>query len=278
MDYLARGSDILLPGIGGDLSLPDTLDCGQAFRWREADGRWRGFAGARYLELSAEGPDVVLHDTPEETFLGFWRDYFDLDRDYASLKRALCRCAPLACAVGHAPGIRVLRQDPWEALCTFIVTQNNNVPRIRGIVERLCGLWGEQTPRGAAFPTPQALADLTEADLAPLRCGYRAPYLLDCARRVCDGRLDLAAVAALPTPQAREALRGVRGVGPKVAECALLFGFGRTECFPMDVWMKRAMAQHLPDGLPEPLRPVAGIAQQYLFHYARTGKDARAAG
>ncbi len=169
-------------------------------------------------------------------------------------------------------GIRVLRQEPWETLCTFILSANNNIPRIKGIVERLCQGWGETIPKTAlrAFPTPERLAALSPGELAPIRAGWRSEYLLDAARRVAAGQLDLLALAQLPTEEALAGLLEVKGVGEKVARCVLLFGFGRVECIPMDVWMKRVMAELYPRGLPRYLRPYGGIAQQTLFHYYRT--------
>ena len=120
-----------------------------------------------------------------------------------------------------------------------------------------------------AFPGPEVLASLSEEDLAPLRCGFRARYVLDAARKVAGGEVDLDAVAALPTEEAAVALQAICGVGIKVAHCALLYGFHRIECLPVDVWMRRVMATLYPNGLPQELLPYAGIAQQYLFHYSR---------
>lgn len=166
---------------------------------------------------------------------------------------------------------RVLRQDRWEALCSFIISQNNNIKRIRGIVETLCNTWGEPLPgRRSSFPGPEVLASLTEEDLQPLRSGFRAKYILDAARKTASGEVDLDHVASLPTEEAAAELCRIRGVGIKVAHCALLYGFHRIECLPVDVWMKRVMSTMYPQGLPEELLPYAGIAQQYLFHYSRS--------
>ena len=175
-------------------------------------------------------------------------------------------------ACSYAPGIRILRQEPWEALCSFIISQNNNIPRIKGIIERLCGLSGQPILCGAetvyAFPTAEQLAACTPEDLVPVRAGFRAKYLLDAARRVSTGQLDLNALYTASLEDARSALMTIHGVGPKVADCVLLYGLHHTCCFPMDVWMKRAV-QLLPGISPESLGCTAGIAQQYLFHYAR---------
>ena len=151
-----------------------------------------------------------------------------------------------------------------------MVSQNNNIRRIQGIVERLCQLFGEPLEGGKrAFPTAERVAGLSPEELAPLRCGYRAAYVLDAAEMVASGRLDLERVAREPAGFGREELQRIRGVGPKVAECALLYGFHKTECFPMDVWMKRAMKTLLPGLRPEDFGTNAGLAQQYIFHYSR---------
>lgn len=272
LDFAAAPQGLLLPGLAESFDLPRTLDCGQAFRWRRReDGGWEGAAGGRYLRLERRGADILLQAGAAD--LPFWRSYFDLDRDYPALWALFRRNPVLRQALGCCPGIRVLRQEPWETLCTFILSANNNVPRIKGIVERLCRGWGEAIPGCGffAFPPPERLAPLSPGDLAPLRAGWRGEYLLDAARQVAEGRLDLGEVAGLPTPEARLRLREVKGVGAKVADCVLLFGFGRVECIPMDVWMKRVMAECYPKGLPRYLRPYGGIAQQVLFDYARGG-------
>lgn len=267
-------SPILLKDAGKTFRLAATLDCGQAFRWHvRSDGRWEGVAGGRYLQLEEKGDDILLFCAQED--LPFWREYFDLDRDYAALWERFRKNPALRKALDQCPGIRVLRQQPWETLCTFILSANNNIPRIKGIVERLCQGWGEELAGTElrAFPEPERLAGLTARELAPLRAGWRTEYILDAARRVTDRRLDLAELDALPTEEALLRLRTVKGVGPKVARCVLLFGYGRTECIPMDVWMKRAMAEFYPRGFPKYLREHGGIAQQVLFSYLRTREE-----
>ena len=266
---------IRLKGAGRQFALSETLDCGQAFRWRQReDGCWEGVAGGRYLCLESQGEDIFLQAVPEAD-LPFWRQYFDLERDYEELAVLFRKNPRLRRALASCPGIRVLRQEPWETLCTFILSANNNIPRIKGIVERLCQGWGEAVPGTGlpAFPKPEALAPLGEEDLAPLRAGWRSAYLLDAARQVAGGRLDLEETASLPTQEAEARLLEVKGVGKKVAQCVLLFGFGRVECIPMDVWMKRVMAELYPRGFPGYLRPYGGIAQQVLFHYYRQGRS-----
>lgn len=263
---------LLISGLR-DFSLREILDCGQCFRWLPQDGdetRWSGIAMGKRLEIQKLGEGEFLFlDTNQQEFEEIWTDYFDLQTDYAALKSALCCDPVMAEATTYAPGIRVLRQNGWEALCTFIISQNNNIKRIRGIVERLCECFGEPVDGGFDFPTAERLSQATLEDLAPLRSGFRAKYLLDAAQKVSSGVVDLSAISSMTYEEAQAHLRQINGVGPKVADCALLFGFYRLDAFPMDVWMKRAMATLYPDGLPENILPYRGIAQQYLFHYAR---------
>lgn len=322
--------------------LAQTLDCGQAFRWiqlpsQEGLSLWEGVAFGSVLRLAQQGRQVWFFCTRDQ-FDTLWRPYFDLDQDYETKRQALSDMSPaLREAAAFAPGIRILRQDPWEALCSFIISQNNHIPRIKGIIARLCQLLGDpisgetnmsapaglpweisgentsllhprditaQAPEahpagpvtagsqpwvpgknspplhprdmtaqalglGYAFPRAEALAACSLEDLAPLRAGFRAKYLLDAARKVVSGQVDLDRIARSPAEWGRQELQKIFGVGPKVAECVLLYGFHKTECFPMDVWMKRAMATLLPGRNPQEFGENAGLAQQYLFHYSR---------
>lgn len=272
MRYRTDGKDIIL--WQEDFSLDDTLDCGQAFRWerlpREAGAAGTAYKGA-YLDLplviEQTAPECFrLYDTDEKTFLDVWRAYFDLDTDYGEIKKRLSKDDTLRCACGYAGGIRLLKQDPWETLCSFIISQNNNIPRIKGIIGRLCNGFG-------GFPGYEQLAGQTEQSLGFLRAGFRAGYLIDAAQKLSSGQVSLDTAALADTETARRELMKIRGVGPKVADCVLLFGMHRTEAFPIDVWMKRAMSQWYENGLPDCCTGIEGIAQQYLFHYARTSED-----
>lgn len=156
-----------------------------------------------------------------------------------------------------------MRQDSWECLISFIISQNNNIPRIKGIIDRLCGMYGGR------FPEAGELSEETPESLEPLRSGFRAKYICDAAVKTASGVTDLAGIAAMPIEDARTELKKISGVGPKVAECVLLFGMHRTDAFPVDVWIKRVLSEYYPNGFPEYLKENAGIAQQYLFHYIR---------
>ena len=254
----------------GGLELDSTLDCGQCFRWSRTPAGWAGVVDGRSVLARMEG-DPRLLEGPDETERDFWSRYFALDVDYpALLARYQAGNRRLAACVAENPGIRVLRQPFFETLCTFILSQNNNIPRIRGLVERLCALCGSPLENGQhAFPTPEQLAACTEEQLATLRAGWRAGYLADAAQKVLGPLPGPEALTALPLADAQAALMTIHGVGPKVADCTLLYGLGRWDAFPVDVWMKRAMAQLFPRGIPVCCRGTQGIAQQFIFAYAR---------
>lgn len=257
-----------------ELDVVKTFECGQCFRWRPGeDGVYRGVAGGRAARVYPRGGDVYIE--AEERDLPFWREYFDLGTDYAAARESVEVCDYIRECAAYGEGIRILRQDKWEALCSFIISQCNNIPRIRGIVERLCALFGEEldAPWGRvyAFPGPEKLAPLDEEALAPLRSGYRAKYILEAARAVDSGALDLEAVSLLPRAEdCRAALKRLPGVGDKVANCAVLFGLHRMDAFPIDVWVKKALREHMPAGFdPASLGEYAGLAQQYMFFRER---------
>ncbi len=253
-----------------DLGL--TLDCGQAFRWEATeDGCFEGVAKGRYLKIRQEGNSLIFYNTSKEVYENIWYDYFDLGRDYADIIRRANKDSRIAPMTAMGGGIRILKQDPWEALCSFIISQNNNIPRIKGIISRLCEGFGEKIDGGYTFPSAERLSSLTVEDLAPLRSGFRAKYILDAARK-CSTCLNLNEIKSLDIDSARQSLMQITGVGPKVADCTLLFGLGFYEAFPMDVWMKRAMEIIFKDGFPTELNDCAGIIQQYIFNYARTNK------
>ena len=249
------------------LDLKQTLFCGQCFRFKELDGGdFEGFAGDKYVRLTQK-PDGIIIDAPENE-LSFWEDYFDLKLDYSFLLGQFGQDATLKAACENRK-IRVLKQLPFETLISFIISQNNNIKRITGIIDRLCEQFGEKTEHGFAFPSSKALAGLSEEDLAPLRAGFRAKYIIDAANKVESGEVDFEKIRLMGDDEAREALKVIKGVGDKVADCVLLFGLYRTSAVPKDVWIKRVNAYYYPDGLPECVGNYAGIAQQYLFDYAR---------
>lgn len=254
--------------------LKNTLDCGQAFRWEcDENNRWYGVAYNKYLELEklSDGT-IVLYNVTEEDFNSLWRDYFDLDRDYNQIITAVSGNEILKTASEFGKGIRVLNQEPWETLCSFIISQNNNIKRIKGIIRTLCENFGEHIGKGYSFPTAQKIASLTLDDLDILRAGFRGKYILDAATKVSNGEIDLNRLSSLNVDDARQELMKIKGVGPKVADCALLFSHKHIDAFPKDVWIKRAMQVLFNGELPKEAVPYAGIVQQYIFFYARETK------
>ena len=253
---------IVLPGF----SLRDTLFCGQSFVWEETapdtfSGSFRGIP----LTVSQKGDTVTFHHTDEQTYREIWEDYFDLKTDYDALKAVFAKDPTLEKAMAFSGGIRILKQDPWETVCAFILSQNNNIKRITGIVRRFYD-WGN-----GRCPTPAMLSNASLEDLTPLRAGFRAKYLIDAGKKVESGAVSLKRIALSSYEDGKKELQTILGIGPKVADCILLFGFHRVEAVPADVWIKRVLARYYPDGLPKAIRPYGGIAQQYLFFAARAG-------
>ncbi len=247
--------------------------CGQAFRWRKIDDtHFHGVVCDKVCDIEVSDGNIIFCNCTEEDF-SFWRDYFDLDKDYEKILNGYTDDESLSEAINEFYGIRILRQDPWEALCSFIISQNNNIPRIEGIISRLCENFGEKSPTGDFyFPRWEDLKNVTVEDLAPLRAGFRAKYIVDAVSKLASGEISLENIKALPIEEARTELMKIKGVGAKVAECTLLYGFGRHDAFPVDVWVKRIMAEMYPEGLPECTKGSEGIAQQYLFHWRRNSE------
>lgn len=267
---------------------PDaTFLCGQCFRWeKDETGSWHGLTRSHQVSLhpvvtpSGQPAYRLAGATPGELD-GVWRPYLDWDTDYESLQERLQDNDPvLAAAIAFAPGLRLLRQDPWETLASFLISQNNGIPRIRRIVESLCACFGEPAGTGRpGFPSLERIARLSESDLGVCRAGYRTGYLIRTARQLSNGEVDLAGLGTLSYPEAREQLLRLHGVGVKVADCTLLFSGTHQEAFPVDRWVIRIMRALYPQaGTDTPSLQryaadrwgvLAGLAQEYLFHYAR---------
>ena len=248
------------------------IDSAQCFRWAEGE---RGFGAA------FDGRAVWLK--PGEPVLDPWlRNYLDLDRDYEALFREYELIPAAARALAAFPGLRVLRQPPWEALISFILSANNNVKRIRSLVLALSKAFGREVDGLFSLPEPEKLAAAPEGMLRGLGVGYRAPFLIDTARRVADG-FPLDKLREMPYEEAHRLLTSLKGVGDKVADCVLLFGCGHWDAFPVDVWVERLLKswfhetgtrRHLAAIARQRFGPHGGILQQFLFHAARVGEIA----
>lgn len=259
-----------------NMDLVQLAGSGQSFTWHAlGEGRWGVAAFGRYLELTQQGNRFVL-DCEEAEFEAVWRAYFDLDTDYAAIRASIDpQDAYLCGAADFGHGVRVLRQNLWEVMVSFLISQNNNISRIRASVTALCTHYGEQRLRRDGvtpyhtFPTPDALAQGTAADFSVLGLGYRAKYLEALARELCgQGLPELRrALDAAGDEEAVALLRGLYGIGPKVADCIALFGLHRIDRFPVDTHIRKVLATHYPQGFPlERYRGCLGILQQYMFY------------
>lgn len=257
-----------------EFDLQKIADSGQCFRLTPtAPGRFQLVALGRSLLLEST-PSGVRLDCSQAEYRALWQPYFDLNADYGYFRGAIpAQDTYLTAAAEFGRGIRILRQEPWEMLVTFLLSQRRNIPAIRRSVELLCRACGRPlagAPEVFAFPEPQALAALPDDALAGCSLGYRAPYVRAAAQMASDGRLPLDKLAAADDETLCQALRTVPGVGPKVANCVMLFGFHRLSGFPIDVWMERVLREHYSGGLDlSPYAGFEGVIQQYLFFYAR---------
>ncbi len=254
-----------------DFDVARSCECGQCFRFYEKDGDYVGVVQNKAVTLSPRADGCFMPNVSKEDFEAILRPYFDLDRDYDAIVSEITKDDDVmrnACLYGR--GIRLFRQDTWETLISFIISQNNNIPRIKGIISRLCAMLGSDMGNGIfAFPTPKQMQNLTADDLAPLRAGFRAKYIIDAVKKVNSGEVDLKALPLIPYPEAKASLMKICGVGPKVADCVLLFSASHLEAFPVDVWIKRALKTLYPQREDTDFGRYGGIAQQYLFVYAR---------
>jgi N-glycosylase/DNA lyase len=262
--------------ITDDFDLDKIARSGQCFRMAAlADGTYRIIHTRHVLYVKQVGKQLWDFDCSPAAYASVWRPFFDLDRRYKRIRRQIPReDAYLKKASVYGRGIRILRQDPWETLAAFIISQRKNIPAICKAVEDLSRQFGEviATPREQvyAFPAPAALAEAGETALRQLGLGYRAPYVWGSARMVARGEVDLAALADAEDAELFDALKTLPGVGDKIANCVMLFGFGRLGRFPVDVWIKRVLDTAY--GGDEGYRgygPADGVMQQYMFFYAR---------
>jgi len=267
-------------------NLDATLTSGQAFRWRKADSGWVGVIGRHWVRLRSDAFSIIADTaTPVEDW-SWLRDYLQLELDLTTILNTFPEDEPMRNASEACSGLRLLRQDPWECLASFICSSTKQIVQIQQIIGLLCERFGEPIPAlpefspAYSFPTPERLARATEAELRACKMGFRAPYLLGTARKLAEG-FDLARLAAMPVENAREQLLSFPGVGRKVADCVLLFAYGFQTAFPVDVWIMKALRQlYFPRRRVTMKRmhrfaashfgPYSGYAQQYLFHYIRT--------
>ena len=263
-----------------DFNIRKIAESGQCFRLKPVpSGGYVLVARGRVLHLT-DTPEGAALDCSQAEFDAVWRDYFDLATDYAEIRaQADPGDAFLKRACDYGTGIRMLRQDAWEMLVSFIISQRKSIPAIQFCIEAICSRYGEPLEREAgtayAFPSAERLAELDEAHFLACSLGYRAKYVLAAARMVASGALDLAAIASMDDEALYAALLAVSGVGEKVANCVMLFGYHRLSRFPCDVWINRIEAQEYGGAFPLERYPeTAGALQQYIFYYARSAEYA----
>ncbi|MDR0404553.1 MAG: DNA-3-methyladenine glycosylase 2 family protein [Oscillospiraceae bacterium] len=255
-----------------NFDLQKTFECGQCFRFEKlSKNSFAGVAFSRRIVIFKNHDYIRLNGVSEEDFIKKFIDYFDLNRDYRPMEEEISQLHPvLALAVKHSSGMRILNQDPWETLCSFIISQNNNIPRIKSIIGRLCQNFGERISEDAySFPLPRRFLGLQEIDLRVLKCGFRARYILDAAKKVSN-QIILSKLKEKKANESRKILMKILGVGPKVAECTLLFSLCKIDAFPVDTWIKKVMNSFFEGANADFFGRYAGLAGQYLFYYART--------
>ena len=262
-----------------NFSLDEIFDCGQAFRFFPSPlGGYSGVAFSRAIRAEQRDGTLLIHGADMDDFDRIWRGYFDLDTDYAAIQDQLRGDPVLARVIPFGAGIHILRQDTWEALITFIISQQNNIPRIKKIVNALCRELGDpiefENETFYTFPSPQRIIDAGQEGLEPIHSGFRSRYILDAADKVSSGEIDLKPLHDMQIGDARRVLTCIKGVGPKVCDCVLLFGAAHFDAFPVDVWMNRIINEYYDSETFDPgiFGSCSGVAQQYLFYYARENK------
>ena len=254
-------------------------DCGQCFRMMQKDkNTYSVIASGRYLEVEQKGKEVAF-SCEEAEFDGFWREYFDVDRDYSAyIESVNPNDRYLVNAVQFGSGIRILHQDLWETTVSFLISQQNNIVRIRRCIRNICEQYGEERKnfrgmRYYTFPEPEALAFLTEDALKACNLGYRSKYVVRAARSIADGETDLAGVRKMKYKDAKAELLKLYGVGEKVADCICLFGLHHLEAFPVDTHILQALEKHYKRGFPKRrYKGYEGVMQQYVFYWELRGE------
>ena len=262
------------------------FECGQAFRWYvEEDGSYTNIHYGRVLNVKKEGEDLIFSNINRSEFQNIWYNYFDLGTDYGEIKRELSKDPILEEAIKFGEGIRILNQEPFETIISFIISANNQIPRIRKSIELISQNYGQVigTYNGKEyflFPNAEILANVDEKELEEKsKVGYRAKYIKNTAKMINEKEIDIHQLTSLSTKEAKEILMKLPGVGPKVSDCVLLFAFNKNDAFPVDVWVKRVMEyfylkkdtklKDISKYAYEKFGDLSGFAQQYLFYYAR---------
>ncbi len=289
MDIVQKDNDIYLYNVE-DFDLGQTLECGQCFRFNKIKDNEYIIVAYHIMQRVGQVQDtVIFYDCDIDTFNNVWYEYFDFGTNYKEIKDYLLKYDDkLKEAIEKKNGIRILKQEFFENLLSFIISQNKQIPHIMKIVDDIANKYGDKLGEYEgreyySFPTVEQLADASEEDFKELKTGFRAPYLMDAIKLVSDGSINVNNFSDLTTLEVKKELIKIKGVGTKVANCVLLFSLGRRDAFPVDVWIQRIMEELYYNGektkkeviidfAKEHFGEYGGYAQQYLFYYARDGK------
>lgn len=264
-----------------DFSLVDTFDCGQCFRFNKMEnGHFIGVAFNRVAEFFMEDGNLVIKNVTREEFLKDWVSFLDLNRDYKEIKEELSKDEVVKKAIEYGKGIRILKQEFFECLISFIISQQNNIPKIKKAIETFCSLFGDEVVYDGniyyTFPEFEKVKDITLKDLEPLKIGYRDKYIIDAIKKIKDNEISYEKLLNMSYEEAKKNLLTINGVGEKVANCVLLFSLLKSEAFPVDTWIKKAMeslynleVKEIPEYTKINFGKYSGFAQQYIFYYIR---------
>lgn len=274
---------VMIKGVK-NFELEHIFECGQCFRWhKNEEGNYVGVAFENVIEVEKQGKNVILYNTDIKQFEEIWSNYFDFKRDYSKIKKELSKDTILKNAVEFGHGIRLLKQEPFELLISFIISANNRIPMIKRTIQNISKRWGEEKHYKNqvyyAFPTLENLKCVTLDDIKECGAGFRSKYIIETINQLNNGEINLSYIADLDDDACHNELKKFSGVGPKVADCIMLFSMSKYSAFPVDIWVKRAMQYFYlaPDVSLPKIRQfarkkfgnISGFAQQYLFYYAR---------
>lgn len=288
-EIIEYNNDIILKNVK-DFDIEQTLECGQCFHFIRIDKESKDYvlsAYGRLLHISQSGDTVTFHNTSIKDYKEVWEDYFDLKTDYSRIKNYLLKHdSTLKEAIDTMSGVRILNQEFFETLISFIISQNKQIPHIKKIVSDISAKYGtylgEQSHvKVYAFPGADTLVNVSVDELKELKTGFRAPYIADAVAKVYDGSIDEKKLREASLDECEAMLTDIKGVGTKVANCTMLFGLGKREAFPVDVWIKRIMEylyfngedtkkEKIAEFAKERFGEYGGYAQQYLFYYGKT--------
>lgn len=260
------------------ISLFKTFNCGQSFRINTLDeNTFEGVALGRYLSIHQENGFIYIENCDDIIYNQVWKKYLGLDLDYNKIDNSFTSSPNFDLALSFSKGIRILKQDKFETIISFIISQNNNIPRIKKIINLLCENFGDKIEENNhiyyTFPSVEVINNLSLEDLSVIKAGFRAKYILDAADKIKNNIVNINYINTLTYDMAKEELKKIKGIGNKVADCVLLFGFSYYNAFPKDVWINRIMDLLFNGEDGEKLfGEFAGIAQQYLFYYAHENK------